>query len=275
MNNQVNNKIQKIATIAMLTIVFMASILGTVIFLKHILSPNLSQDQFINKLLSNYQKSIAEPSLAKASHQEKAQIQIRYKLADQTYELNTTSNQSLIFTTKNQRFNQTTLDKKTTNYLRQNNLTVSKTKLTSSNFFNYQTFEDNSIICQSQMNKSETYYAVACVKKDKIKKESTTIKKLLAIYNQKDQLTDVTQITFDQQTKDDVAYAITSFEVSNKRYSLLFGFAGNNWEYLGDLMENNPKYAKDKKSFPANLVAKINQTKYKGFIAEKILGSTS
>lgn len=263
---------RKFIIIAISIFLIISTVFGTVILLSHLSAKKISIYQKINLILSGYDKITLELLDDKYEKQSGKSVYAKIDLANQKQPLNTSTKKSISFTAKNDQsvVDHKMIESKIDSIFDDYNL---KKTDKSNTDFNVTNFQDKDIICQLKSNKNHLNHSVVCFNKNDLIDQYKQITELSKLSEFKNDLEKAGEVTFSKSIDEtnNIAYVILGFKKSEKHMSLLFGYAENKWEYIGDLMRNNPKYAKDGTVFSDDFIQKIKQQKYRGFIEKTIL----
>jgi flagellar basal body-associated protein FliL len=277
-----NNK--RLTIIILIVIVFLSAVFGMIAILMNILPNN---NNSIKKtatssatVITSYiaPKAIASLSTTTYNHQSVGSATIAYKLSNYSYSVSVTTNNMEMFSAinKNQKNDSTTVKSQTTTFMKQNGLNPVKSSAITIKDSSITTYANNKVVCQlTDYTGAVTlglsrYHIIACIDISVINQEYTTIEKLLTIYKKTETLPVISQITQVLATKDNIAYDMVNLKTSNGYDLLLFGAVDNNWEYIGNLSSGDQKYNTGKYVITPDVAAKVNNPKYKGFIATEI-----
>jgi hypothetical protein len=142
----------------------------------------------------------------------------------------------------------------------------------------YATYASEGAICQLVSSGAATpegspvSHVFACAEKATIEEEYKAIEALLKLYPSKDKVS-FTQATRSTVTEKNKTLAILRLATAQKPPALLFVSINDSWSYVGNLSDGNSQ-SNAKYSMSADMMAKIRDSKYDGFLTKNLLGGT-
>ena len=205
---------------------------------------------------------------------------LKYKLDKETFGISISTKNTILFsTTKVSKEKDTTIvQTQTTDFMDKRGLIVSKPKIYNpSKELKYKTFENTKTVCQllstdkTVSSGQSHFHQLSCIDKSDISNQYASIKKLLTKDKTPQVGSSFVQALVITNSKNNIKYSILNLNSDTKRQRLLFASVDEKWEYLGDLIGGGEKYANEKNSITPELQTKINNSKYKGFLAENLI----
>lgn len=143
----------------------------------------------------------------------------------------------------------------------------------------YATYASEGAVCQlvssgtSTPQGSPASHLFACAEKATISKEYDAIEALLALYPSR-QNTSFTQAVRSTVTEKSKTLAVLRLTTKQKPPALLFVSVNDSWSYVGNLSGGDSQ-SSAKYSMSADMMAKISDSKYDGFLTKNLLGQAS
>lgn len=283
-SNTKHEIIKRIALIVLAVIVVALIAVGTVLILKNInqkTTDNISLESATN-IVSDYIKPDAIASLSSDKYQQQTNNSyiIGYKSSNQTYSINITTKDSVLFYANQKPESDSTKDiqDQTIAFMAQKKLNKIESPTTADKNVQYTTFVGLLTVCQliDYLPPTESgmlpYHQISCADNSLIEQEYLDIEKLLSIYRESQTLPVFTQANKYTESKDEVSYSIIFLTKQSSESQLLFAAVDNNWTYIGDLMAGDPKYSNAKYIITPEIKDKISDPKYNNFLIDKLLG---
>ena len=274
-NRSPNQTIKKAFLAILIVIILVIAVVGIIIASKNAtkIITNGTKEYSTSDIIKDYSASITNLASNNYNQQINTPTTIKYKSINQRYEINILSNESLLFSKidKSNINDLSTITEQTEKYMIEKGFEKSKEITIDTEYLKYSTFENNTIVCQLASSEVAFSRSFSCTNKSDIEKEYTNVNKLLDIYKQTNQLNDFNQVSITEARKDNCSYSVISLKSGDKHLMLLFGLSYDNWEYIGDLINNNPKYTIGKYTISPEMKVLINNPKYNGFLASSFL----
>jgi len=209
--------------------------------------------------------------------QNNPQAIINYKDTKYSYSVNTLTDNSVLFSAKNGKLDDTkTIQSQANEFMKQKGFKVDGYNPSSINDTDYVTYSNNNTICQLSDSQpptkegSSSFHIMSCVDKAAITNEYKKIEDLLTIYKASEKVPSFNQIDRFENKEGNIAYDILSFDENDQHHKLLFASVDNIWEYLGDLGIGDPQYANAKYIITPEIKTKISDPKYGIFISSNL-----
>jgi len=202
-----------------------------------------------------------------------------YKSSDYDYSVDIPTNNSVLFyaISESQENDTVSVRAQVNEFMYQNGLKKVDTDNKPVDESSYDTiFDGEKAICQltdsmpPNTKGTTSFHIITCIDVSQVNQEYATVEKLLEIYKKNNQINEFTKVSRYITSEDKVSYSILTIKTTGKSLRLLFASIDNNWEYLGNLSDSDPKYSSEKYNITPELQAKISDPKYNGFIVKEI-----
>lgn len=277
-----NHKIiNRILIVMLLIFVFLFTVLITIVALEYSIGTKES-NKIIAKsaavdIISDYSSASSLTSLTDTNYikQTNTPAYFPFKLNGQKYDIKLLIKNTLTYTPKNkaQSDDSDAIKSQTDNFIKNHGFGLTTNNYAkNTNIANYSTYENGQILCALIIRTEPLLRSFSCIDKSEIAKQYKFTNQLFDIYKKANTLpSDISSVDYIKAEKDKVAYAIVNFRSDNKTYMFLYGFAEKNWEYIGDLLNNDAKYLIVKNTITPDMKEKISDAKYNNFLAERFL----